>query len=113
MTCSTTIAMRLNANELNAIRSTLAAADPAGRIYLFGSRVDDKRRGGDIDVFLDASHAIDAMTALRLEYRISAACDTKVDLLIKAPDEVDMPIHQVARKGIELFFHMCQTRSTT
>ena len=94
--------MRLNANELNAIRTTLGDADPAGRIYLFGSRVDDKRRGGDIDVFLEASHAIDAKTALRLEYRISAACDTKVDLLIKAPDHEDLPIHQIARGGIRL-----------
>lgn len=94
--------MRLNANELNAIRTTLAAADPDGRIYLFGSRVDDKRRGGDIDVFLEASHQIDAKTALRLEYRIGAACDTKVDLLIKAPDQEDLPIHKIARGGIRL-----------
>ena len=105
--------MRLNASELNAIRSTLAAADPAGRIYWFGSRVDDKRRGGDIDVFLESSRSINAMTALRLEYRMGAACDTKVDLLIKGPEEVDTPIHQVARKGIELIADMCHTRSTT
>ncbi len=45
--------MRLNADELSAIRATLSAADPHGRIYLFGSRADDTQRGGDNDVLLD------------------------------------------------------------
>ena len=94
--------MRLSAIELKAIRATLAAADPLGRIYLYGSRVDDTRRGGDIDVFLEATRAIDLKTALTLQHRLSSVCDTKVDLLIKTPDQEEMPIHQIARHGIQL-----------
>ena len=94
--------MRLKAIELNAICATLGAADPHGRIYLYGSSVDDSQHGGDMDVYLDSSHPIDGTTAPRLQYRISAACDSEVDLSIKTPDEVDMPIHQKAREGIEL-----------
>ena len=94
--------MRLSAIELKAIRATLAAADPLGRIYLYGSRVDDTRRGGDIDVFLEATRAIDLKTALTLRHRLSSVCDTKVDLLIKTPDQEEMPIHQIARHGIQL-----------
>ena len=33
--------------------------DPAGRIYLYGSRADDKRRGGDIDIYFQASRPIE------------------------------------------------------
>ena len=94
--------MRLKPAEIDAIRSTLEAVDPSGRIYLYGSRADDSRRGGDIDVFLEASVAIDLKTALGLQNRLSNACDTKVDLLVKAPGDVDMPIHQLARSGIAL-----------
>lgn len=94
--------MRLNADELSAIRATLSAADPHGRIYLFGSRADDTQRGGDIDVFFEASKAMDLQTSLRLQYRLTLACDAKVDLLVKGPDQEDMPIHQIARHGIPL-----------
>ena len=95
-------AMRINATELQAIRSTLGAVDPRGRIYLFGSRTDDQRRGGDIDLFLEATKPIDLKTALLLQYRLTVACDTKVDLLVKSPADDDQPIHQIARQGVRL-----------
>jgi predicted nucleotidyltransferase len=94
--------MRLSQNEVSLIRQTLAEVDPAGRVYLFGSRVDDSRRGGDIDLFLDASRKLDLNTTLRLQYRLISACDVHVDLLVKSPDEADEPIHQIARRGIAL-----------
>ena len=94
--------MHINAIELQAIRSTLGAADPRGRIYLFGSRADDQRHGGDIDLFLEATKPIDVKTALLLKYRLTAACDTQVDLLVKSPADDDQPIHQIARQGVRL-----------
>ena len=94
--------MRLNATELNAIRTTLASVDPQGRIYLYGSRADDTRRGGDIDVFLETSRVIDLKATLKLQLRLSDACHTKVDLLVKSPGDADMPIHEIARHGIPL-----------
>jgi hypothetical protein len=33
---------------------------------------------------------------------LTAACDTRVDLLVKTPDQTDQPIHQIARRGIRL-----------
>ena len=94
--------MRLNTAELQAIRDTLRAVDPHGRVYLFGSRADDRRRGGDIDIYLESAKPIDLKTCMQLQYRLSLACDTKVDLLVKSPGDSDMPIHQIARQGILL-----------
>ena len=88
--------MRLSATELHALRSILGALDPAGRIYLYGSRADDMRRGGDIDVYLQASRPIDLKTQLSTQYRLELACDTHVDLLIKNPGQSAQPIHQIA-----------------
>ena len=94
--------MRINATELQAIRAPLGAVDPRGSIYLFGSRAGNQRRGGDIDLFLEATKPIDLKTTLLLQYRLSAACDTKVDLLVKSPADDDQPIHQIARLGVKL-----------
>ena len=97
------IAMRLNSTELHALRSILGALDPAGRIYLYGSRTDDLRRGGDIDVYLQASCPIDLKTQLSTQYRLELACDTHVDLLVKNPGQPAQPIHKIAiEQGILL-----------
>lgn len=94
--------MRLNPVELNTIRTTLRAVDANAGVYLYGSRADDNRRGGDIDLFLDATKSVDLKTALTLQYRLTTTLDTNVDLLIKSPAQSDLPIHQIARKGIRL-----------
>ena len=88
--------MRLNTKELQALRAILGELDPAGRLYLYGSRVDDSRRGGDINLYLQASRPIDLKTRLRTQYRLQQACDTRVDLLVKNPAQPELPIHQIA-----------------
>ncbi len=44
--------MRLRENEAAAIREEVARLDPAARVWLFGSRVDDGARCGDIDLLV-------------------------------------------------------------
>jgi predicted nucleotidyltransferase len=88
--------MRLNPSELTALRTIIGALDPAGQVYLYGSRADDRRKGGDIDVYLKASRPIDLKTRLKTQYRLELACDTRVDLLVKDPDQPEQPIHQIA-----------------
>lgn len=88
--------MRLNSTERKALKDILGALDPAGRVYLYGSRVDDSRRGGDIDVYLEASRPIDLKTRLLTQYRLQQACDTRVDLLVKNPLQPDRAIYQIA-----------------
>jgi len=95
--------MRLSKLELNALRTILAEIDSAGRIYLYGSRVDVSRRGGDIDVFFQATRAIDMKTRLRTQYRLQQACDTHIDLLVKNPQQPMQTIHHIAiERGVLL-----------
>jgi len=42
--------IRLNVKERRALKETLK--DFSGKIFMFGSRVDMKMRGGDIDILL-------------------------------------------------------------
>ena len=44
--------MRLNNFQRQAIKEAFHEVFQEGDIYLFGSRVDDDKRGGDIDLYL-------------------------------------------------------------
>ena len=44
--------MRLNENEIKSIKETFIKIFKDGEIYLFGSRLDDNIKGGDIDLFI-------------------------------------------------------------
>ncbi|MDH4199610.1 MAG: nucleotidyltransferase domain-containing protein [Spirochaetia bacterium] len=91
--------MRLTEHEIQVVRSVLHGADPSGKIYLYGSRTDDLKRGGDIDIFFEPSRQLDIKTRLNLEYRLSRLCDTKVDLMVKNPEQGNEVIFDIARKG--------------
>lgn len=44
--------MRLNQQQIEAIKQTFAQVFVFGDLYLFGSRVDEQARGGDIDLYV-------------------------------------------------------------
>ena len=44
--------MRLYKKEIEILRESLKSLDPEGKLYLFGSRLYDDRRGGDIDLLI-------------------------------------------------------------
>ena len=92
--------MRLSDSEVQIVRKILHEEDPHGRIYLFGSRTDDKKKGGDIDLFFESSIVLDLKRKLALEYLLSVECDTKVDLLVKNPGQEEQAIFAIARRGL-------------
>ena len=48
--------MRLSAETVHVIVDTFLSVFEKGELYLFGSRVDDTRKGGDIDLYIVADH---------------------------------------------------------
>lgn len=44
--------MRLTINEITLLKEKLASLSKEATLYLFGSRVDDSKRGGDIDLLV-------------------------------------------------------------
>ncbi len=42
--------MRITEYEKNAIIEAVKNVDPAAQVWLFGSRTDDSKKGGDIDI---------------------------------------------------------------
>ena len=99
--------MRLSQEHIRALkRLAEEEAGPSARLRLFGSRLDDAARGGDVDLLLelDAPGAHPAPLIARLAARASRAMDgRKVDVLLLAPTLMRQPIHDIAqRQGILL-----------
>ena len=44
--------MRLTSTEANAIKHCIEIIDNQAEVYLFGSRTDDQKKGGDIDLLI-------------------------------------------------------------
>ena len=45
--------MRINSQYQETIKNAFISVFGNGNIYLFGSRVDDNKKGGDIDLFIE------------------------------------------------------------
>lgn len=98
--------MRLTADQTHIIRRIVyeEAGDDA-IVRLFGSRLDDDARGGDIDLFLQTAHPIDrpAFFSSRIAARLTHALrGRRVDLVLAAPNLRVLPIHELARTGVLL-----------
>lgn len=58
--------MRLSEFEIKSIMSSFNTHFNSGNIYLFGSRVDDTQKGGDIDLYIDTED-VDCLLGKKLE----------------------------------------------
>ncbi len=74
------------------------------KLYLFGSRIYDDKKGGDIDLFLESMHDIDMQIQVNFLRDIyKNVTERKVDLIIKTPFTQDKPIlHTAKKEGILL-----------
>jgi len=99
--------MRLTPSHVQLIRCTATELfGEHARITLFGSRVDDQRKGGDVDLMVEVPDPVDepAVIIARMASRISRAMEgRKVDVVLKAPNLLLQPIHEMAeRTGVVL-----------
>ena len=96
--------MRLTDEQMEAIRqSARQIGGELARVRVFGSRLDDSARGGDLDLMLELPESVDnpALMAAQLAARASRALHgRKVDVLISALNLMRLPIHDIAfREG--------------
>ena len=99
--------MRLTTQQTVDIRTLVAQlAGSTAQVWLFGSRVRDDARGGDVDLLLEVDSAVaePALLAARLAAKVSRSMQgRKVDVLIKAPNLLHLPIHTIAMaQGLRL-----------
>jgi len=76
--------MRLKEPEKEIIRKEIIKHDPDAHVFLFGSRADDRLRGGDIDILVISSR-IDYQKKLLIRRELFKKLDDqKIDIVISA-----------------------------
>ena len=97
--------IRLSNEEIKIIKETANEIFGEGvKVFIFGSRTDLKKKGGDIDIFIQVNRNIPPM--LKLEFLVKLekkGIERKVDLIIETPVTKRKLIHKEAmEKGVLL-----------
>lgn len=93
--------MRLTESQRAIIKASVASViNTNSRIWLFGSRTDDTKRGGDIDLLIETDTTLpNRVVALcRLEGSLVMKLgDRKIDIILKDACTPEAAIHRAAR----------------
>lgn len=98
--------MRLSQAQRQAVVQAVAeACGPRARVRLFGSRLDDALRGGDVDLLVEladelADEPADIPALQRQLYvKLLRALDGRaVDVLVVGPHTPRQPVHELAQR---------------
>lgn len=99
--------MRLSVQKAETIRRLVREhfGDNAS-VYLFGSRVDDARRGGDIDLYVSVPEALEnkGQTELKFQADLQISLgEQRIDVIVQDGATESLPIHEeAARTGVRL-----------
>jgi len=99
--------MRLTDHQRKIIRDVaLQTFGPQACVRLFGSRIDDHKKGGDIDLLVECPTPVEdaglaaARMAARIQFQLG---ERKIDILYTWPGRLQSPVHRVAlSQGIAL-----------
>lgn len=74
--------MRLSDNEVKAIKEVVENIDKDARVYLFGSRAYEDKKGGDIDLLI-LSQSLTQEDSGRIKYKLwDMIGEQKIDIVI-------------------------------
>lgn len=91
--------MRLKEFEITAIKEVVHELDAGAQIYLFGSRADDSKRGGDIDLLI-MSEKLTADDKYKIRSKLYQLIgEQKIDILI-AKDRTDPFVRIALKEGV-------------
>jgi len=99
--------MRLKDHQVRSIKDAARRRfGPEARVYLFGSRTDDSRRGGDIDLYIECDTPIPDRGKAERGFEVDllkALGDRKIDIVVWDPEVTTGSIHRRAKEtGVEL-----------
>jgi len=95
--------MRLKKDEIELIKRVIKSM-VKGEIYVFGSRIDDNKKGGDVDIYIIPDKNLSAKERLEILTEIKIKLEDKlflpVDIVISK--DKNRPIEKEAQKGIKI-----------
>ena len=93
--------MRLSMNEIEKIKYTLSNIDSDAKVYLFGSRVDDRKKGGDIDLLV-FSKKMKSSESIKFQTKLwDVLGEQKIDVVIPNANNKNF-VNLVMEEAIQL-----------
>jgi predicted nucleotidyltransferase len=93
--------VRLKDEEKQVILQAIHSVDPHARVYLFGSRVDDSGKGGDIDLLVFSRKMTYGDKLVVKKNIFSTLDEQRIDLIV-TKDGGEPFVQMVLEQGIEL-----------
>jgi predicted nucleotidyltransferase len=76
--------MRISETEKRVVTEAVQTADPGARVWLFGSRADDAKKGGDIDIAI-LSRNIGVPERMKIRRSITGILgEQRIDIVVSA-----------------------------
>jgi predicted nucleotidyltransferase len=91
--------MRISHEDVTLIKDVIFKYIDDATVILFGSRVDDNKKGGDIDLLIKTKKSVTLQEKIKMltEMELKGIL-RKVDLLIKTPLSKEQSIFKTAEK---------------
>ena len=96
--------MRLTDHEVTSIKKAFYETFESGTIYLFGSRVDESKKGGDIDLYLCPKEQFENERVRKIQFLIKLdeyIGEQKIDVIL-AKDQNRLIEQEALKNGIRL-----------
>jgi predicted nucleotidyltransferase len=91
--------MRLTKNQQAEIVSTVKnLAGESARIFLYGSRLDDLAKGGDVDILVESRPELSLLQRAKIKQTLERELALPVDVLACEADAANRPFVGIVRK---------------
>ncbi|MEW6606154.1 MAG: nucleotidyltransferase domain-containing protein [bacterium] len=95
--------MRVLAEQIDFLKREILLLVPDAVVYLFGSRVDDKKKGGDIDIMILSDRKISWKEKAKIKWRyFEKFGEQKIDIVSSMFNENNPFKELVLQEGIKL-----------
>jgi predicted nucleotidyltransferase len=95
--------MRLSIEQIQAIKQeTEHFFGAQAEVWLFGSRVDDSAKGGDVDLYIETNAAEIILPAARARGELADRLGRYVDLVVNNHTKEDPIFHVAKTQGVRL-----------
>lgn len=66
-------------------------------IYLFGSRLNDKTKGGDVDILIETEQKLSRIDQGKIKMELEQAMGLPVDILVRVKNTEPTPFQAIAK----------------
>lgn len=99
--------MRISNEEKEYIIKNFKDSFNFGKLYIFGSRIDENKKGGDLDLFIEYNRDISFQAFYKMLKKFRKKLHIlpyyKVDIIYHLPNKEIKNIHKEAKNGILLY----------